>query len=99
MKKREGLDEDEELVRDLKAFLLVLPQGAVFTHVTAARLLGWQLPRLPEQVPVFAAVRTKDNRPRRPGLICSRLVRDPQPIEAMGLPRGRPGGDPAARGA
>ncbi len=53
---RADLDKDEELLRDLRAWLLVLPAGAAFTHVTAARLLGWRLPRLPEPVPVFAAV-------------------------------------------
>lgn len=84
-----GLDEDQEFRRELKAWLLVLPPEAVFTHVTAARLLGWQLPALPEQVPVFAAVRTDESRPRRPGLICSRLVRPHDPGD-VGLPVDRP---------
>lgn len=69
-------EPDDEFRRDLRAWLMVLPQGARFTHVTAARLLGWQLPNLPEQVPVFAAVDQSETRPRRPGLICSRLVSD-----------------------
>jgi hypothetical protein len=80
------VDDDSDFQRDLRAWLLVLPEGAVFTHVTAARLLGWQLPALPEQVPVFAAVRTDDSRPRRPGLICSRLVREAEPGFCHGLP-------------
>lgn len=75
LKVREGLSDDDEFRRDLAAFLLVLPQGAAFTHVTGARLRGWQLPKLPEQVPVFAAVEGDGRRPRRPGLICSRLRR------------------------
>ncbi|MBM7520424.1 hypothetical protein [Nocardioides nitrophenolicus] len=75
----------ENLLRDLGALLLVLPPGAVFTHVTAARLLGWKLPALPEQVPHFAAVRGQC-RPRRPGLICSRLTHDSTPSTAHGLP-------------
>lgn len=70
----DGLSADEEFERDLRAWLLVLPDGAVFTHVTGARLLGWRLPTLPEMVPVFAAVHGGDRRTRRPGLICSRLV-------------------------
>ncbi|WP_426244567.1 hypothetical protein [Nocardioides sp. LHG3406-4] len=82
---RDGLGDDEEFRRDLAAYLLVLPADAVFTHVTAARLLGWRLPQLPEQVPVFAAVQG-DRRPRRPGLICSRLVREPEPRIMHGLP-------------
>lgn len=79
----------ENLVRDLSALLLVLPEGAVYTHVTAARLLGWQLPALPEQVPHFAAVRGRD-RPRRPGLICSRLTHQTTPLVVHGLPVDEP---------
>jgi hypothetical protein len=71
---RPGLDPEEEFKRDLRAWLAVLPPGAVFTHVTGAKLLGWRLPQLPEQCPVFAAVHGGEQRPRRPGLICSRLV-------------------------
>jgi hypothetical protein len=82
---REGLSHDDEMLRELRAYRLVLPPDAVFTHVTAARLLGWRLPQLPEQVPVFAAVHGV-RRPRRAGLICSRLVRTPEPREARGLP-------------
>ncbi|MBB6625840.1 hypothetical protein H5V45_00770 [Nocardioides sp. KIGAM211] len=84
--KKDGLTDEEEFLRDLRAYLLVLPEGAVFTHVTAARLLGWQLPKLPEQVPVFAAVTGDPSRPRRHGLICSRLVRALAPGWAKGLP-------------
>lgn len=79
-------DVDVEFRRDLEAWLLVLPEGARFTHVTAARLRRWQLPQLPEQVPVFASVGSKDLRPRRPGLVCSRLVRTSAPTMVQGLP-------------
>ena len=72
---RDGLSPDEEFRRDLRALLAVLPEGARFTHVTGARLRGWALPKLPEQTPVFAAVEEDAARPRRPGLICSRLRR------------------------
>lgn len=80
------LDGDELFLRDLEAWLLVLPEGACFTHLTAGRLLGWQLPKLPEQVPVFAAVHGNPSRPRRPGLICSRLVRPDEAGSVHGLP-------------
>jgi hypothetical protein len=70
----DGLSADEEFERDLKAWLVVLPEGAVFTHLTGVRLLGWRLPALPEGVPIFAAVHGGEHRARRPGLICSRLV-------------------------
>jgi hypothetical protein len=43
--------------------------------LTGARLRGWSLPKVPEQAPVFAAVAGDVARPRRPGLICSRLRR------------------------
>lgn len=82
---RDNLTPYEELLRDLRALLLVLPECAVFTHVTAARLLGWQLPGLPEQVPYFASVRG-GRRPRRPGLICSRLTHHQAPGLVEGLP-------------
>jgi hypothetical protein len=75
LRRRPGLTEDEEFKRDLIAWREVVPKDAVFTHVTAARILGWQLPRLPRQVPVFVAVSGDQSRPRRPGLVCSRLVR------------------------
>ena len=74
VRREEGSSEAEEFLRDLDAWLCVLPPGAVFTHVTAARLLSWRLPALPEQVPVLAAVHGGERRARRPGLICSRLV-------------------------
>jgi hypothetical protein len=75
-----------EFLRDLQAWQLVLPEDAVFTHVTAAALAGWWLPRLPEYVPVFAATSANANRPRRPGLVCSRLDREPSDITFRGLP-------------
>jgi hypothetical protein len=83
-------DEDAEWLRNLQAWLLVLPPDAVFTHVTAAALYGWWLPQLPDFVPVFAATDVTGSRPRRPGLICSRLVRTAEaPANAIirhGLP-------------
>jgi hypothetical protein len=84
---RDDLSKDEEFRRELRAYLLVLPESAVFTHITAAKLMGWRLPKLPEQVPVFAAVDTRDERPRRHGLICSRLLPDRGPTSKRhGLP-------------
>ncbi|MDP2773094.1 MAG: hypothetical protein Q8O61_06015, partial [Nocardioides sp.] len=79
-------DAHGELLLDLAAWLLVLPKGAVFTHLTGAMLRGWTLPKLPEQVPVFAAVRKNRGRPRRPGLLCSRLLSDVHPVLRHGLP-------------
>ncbi|GAB2862725.1 hypothetical protein [Nocardioides pacificus] len=81
-----GSTPEEELIRDLKAWALVLPGGAVFTHLTAAQLLGWSMPRLPEYVPVFAATQYDDPRPRRPALICSRLTRAAEIHHHRGVP-------------
>ena len=81
-----NLDAEDEFHRDLAAWTEVLPESAVFTHLTAARLLGWELPKLPEQVPVFAAVDRHDPRPRREGLICSRLTRERSDFAAGGFP-------------
>ncbi|HEY0904533.1 MAG TPA: hypothetical protein VGE14_11645, partial [Marmoricola sp.] len=83
---RDDITEQEQSVRELNAYLLLLPKSAVYTHVTGARLRGWRLPKLPEQVPVFVAVGQKDRRPRRHGLICSRLVRPRDPVKRHGLP-------------
>jgi len=87
MRELEGLAPDEEFCRDLRALLVVLPAGARFTHLTGARLRGWVLPKLPEQLPVFAAVDGDSARPRRTGLICSRLRRTATKDERrQGLP-------------
>ena len=75
-----------EHLRDLTAWTLVLPPGAVFTHVTAADLCGWWLPKLPRFVPVFAATAHGGNVPRRAGLICSRLTRSAHTGIVDGLP-------------
>jgi hypothetical protein len=88
MVERAGLSPEEDFRRELRAWQLVLPPGAVYTHVTAARLRRWQLPPLPERVPVFAAVHAGDRRPRRAGLICSRLVEGAQ--EPLRLCQGMP---------
>jgi hypothetical protein len=89
-REKPGLSDDDAFVQELRAWMLVLPPGAVFTHVTGARLRGWRLPSLPEQVPVFAAVHGADLGPRRPGLSCSRLIDDGDPSEVgtpgLGIP-------------
>jgi hypothetical protein len=86
LKERDGLSGEEEFRRDLGAWLTLLPEQAVFTHLTGAKLRGWWLPKFPEQVPVFAAVEGDLPRPRRPGLICSRLQRPAVPERRHGLP-------------
>ncbi|GEP32404.1 hypothetical protein NSZ01_01720 [Nocardioides szechwanensis] len=82
--------EFEELIRDLHALRLVMPPDAAFTHLTAALLRGWQVSKLPANLPVFAAVHSGTRRPRRPGLLFSRLVGDRPAEMRHGLP-----GEPA----
>lgn len=79
----------DNFLLDLGALRLVLPPGAGFTHVTGARLRGWDLPALPEKVPFFAAVR-ENGRPRRPGVICSRLTHPSEVTLVHGLPVDEP---------
>lgn len=86
----DGLTPHQHLVRELESWLLVLPDDARFTHLTGAMLLGWDLPKLPEGVPVFASVSGHSTRPRRPGLICSRLVTTPMKRTVDGLPIDEP---------
>ncbi|MGC4111941.1 MAG: hypothetical protein QM747_16305 [Nocardioides sp.] len=82
----EGLTAEAAFRRELAAWRLVLPAGALFTHLTAARLYSWQLPRLPQSVPVFSASESDRSRPQRPGLLHSRLVRPTSPTLIHGLP-------------
>jgi hypothetical protein len=88
MRKAE-LSARDERMRDLCAWQLVLPSDAVFTHVTAAWLFDWWLPRLPEFVPTFAAT-AAETRPRRAGLICSRLGAVAHDVQRFGLPVDHP---------
>ena len=68
----------------LRAWRMVLPPGAVFTHLTAARLRGWWLPAGP--MPVQVAVGERDPHPQRSGLAVVRLVERPRAEELSGLP-------------
>ncbi len=70
---------DRITLQNLAAWSALLPADGVFTHVTAAALRGWWLPRLPEFVPVFVAMSEDSTRPRRAGLVCSRLRRNTNP--------------------
>lgn len=64
--------DEPELARRLQAWSLVLPDTAVFTHLTAAELRGWWLPH-PVTHPVFAAVDERERHPQRRGLTTLRL--------------------------
>lgn len=66
--------EDREgvgLADTLRAWSLVLPKSAAFTHLTAAEVRGWWLPQ-PMPHPIFAALGESDPCPHRAGLLVSR---------------------------
>lgn len=78
-------------VDELRAWTLLLPAGAAFTHLTAAALRGWRLPLLPDYLPVFVALPNAVWRPRRKGLQVSRHTSE----VAHGWLEGLPIADPA----
>jgi hypothetical protein len=82
--------EVDGLVHDLLAWLLVLPPTAAFTGLTAAAVYGWWLPPLPDDIPVFAVIDVRDNRPRRDGLRVMRLVDPPGVRLVEGVPLAPP---------
>ena len=68
----------------LRAWTLVLPTTAGFTHLTAAAAYGWWLPEAPPH-PVFAAMPSTEPRPRRPGALVYRHPHPPQMHAVRGL--------------
>jgi very-short-patch-repair endonuclease len=62
-----------ELADRLRAWALVLPGAAAFTHLTAAELRGWWLPA-PVPRPVFVTVARGDRHPQRRGLRVARTA-------------------------
>ncbi|MFT4010551.1 MAG: hypothetical protein QM655_10980 [Nocardioidaceae bacterium] len=51
---------------DLAAWITALPEGASFTHLTAASLYGLWLPPTPKDLPLFVCLPPGANRVRRP---------------------------------
>jgi hypothetical protein len=76
----------DDLHTTLAAWQLVLPPSGRFTHLTAAQLLGWWLPPLPDALPVFAAQARIESRPQRPGLVVVRRA-DPAEPATVGVLR------------
>jgi len=73
------------LAHDLDAWRLLLPEGAAFTHLTAAELCGWWMPGQ-IRCPVFVALPERGRYPRRPGLVVSRHREGLPTTEFDGLP-------------
>lgn len=75
---------------DLAAWHLVLPDGAAFTHLTAARMRGWWTLPYVEVPVVFAQAPPGGGRNRRPGV---RVIRT-EPVEPPDLIAGMPVASP-----
>lgn len=76
-------DAEEPDLLDLRGFQEALPEDAVLTGLTAARVRGWWLPRVPDDVPVFATTKVGSGQARRPGVRLIRAVEAP-PVERVG---------------
>jgi len=80
-----SVDAVDPWTSSLRAWQLALPGSAVFTHLTAARVRGWWLPPLPDDLPVFAAIPVDENRPRRRGLVVLRPKTTPESFLVKGV--------------
>lgn len=70
---------------DLLAWQQALPPQTVFTHLTAARVLGLWLPPVPEGAPTFATVPQGVQPPRRRELRVSRISTPCRPVVVGGV--------------
>ena len=68
----------------LRAWSLLLPDSAAFTHLTAAELRGWWTPPRVAR-PVFAAVAGRERHPQRRGLQVTRLTGTPDAELVQGV--------------
>ncbi|MDQ3504884.1 MAG: hypothetical protein M3446_04170 [Actinomycetota bacterium] len=68
-----------------RAWEMVLPESAVITHLSAAALRGWWLPRTPVDLPFFVATPRDLPRPRRRGLHVVRHELAPVAATVRGL--------------
>lgn len=70
---------------DLRAWSEVLPLGARFTGLTAARLHGLWLPELPRGLPAEVRIPNRNTRPRRAGLRVTQSTALVPPEVRLGL--------------
>lgn len=71
---------------ELRAWASVLPAGTVFTHLTAAQVLGLWLPPLPSRLSVVVQVPPGGARPQRRGLRAIRTLPLTAPTSCRGVP-------------
>jgi hypothetical protein len=72
-------DVDDPRLADLLAWQLLFPAEAAFAALTAAELRGWDLPPLPDGLPVCAAMPYGATAPVRPGQLRTTRHRLPPP--------------------
>lgn len=84
-------DPDPLWTAELRRTQQALPPAGCFTGLTAARLRGWWLPPLPEDVPIFVAVPETAPHPERAGLVVTRHAVAPAYEEVDGLRVATPG--------
>lgn len=87
---RRALEDEGGAVRaalraDLLAWQQALPPQTVFTHLTAAQVLGLWLPPVPEGAPTFASVPQGVQPPRRRELRVSRISTPYRPVVVGGV--------------
>ncbi len=75
---------DQTLRAQLNAYADLLPASAVFTHLTAAEVRGWWLPK-PRPHSIQVAVAATDRHPQRRGLAITRLSAAPEIEIVQGL--------------
>lgn len=80
-----GLHRPRDSTSELPAWELVLPPSGRFTGLTAAGLLGWSLPPMPQGLPVFAAMSKSEARRQRKGLVVCRHAELAGPVIHDGL--------------
>jgi hypothetical protein len=85
-----GLHRPQGSTSDLPAWRMVLPEMGRFTGLTAAGLMRWWMPPLPQGLPVFAAASYGDLRPQRAGLCVTRHRELAHAVEIDGLPSDPP---------
>lgn len=73
------------LVSRASAWAMVLPESAVITHLSAAALRGWWLPRAPVDLPFFVTTPRDLPRPRRRGLHVVRHAFPPHATRFRGV--------------
>jgi hypothetical protein len=73
-----------ELAARCRAIQRALPPEAMFTHYTGARLRGWQLPWLPQRLPIFASVPSGGTHLYRRGLYVARTNEASVGVDVIG---------------